>query len=47
MKTVSESEIMMGTMDEKIYSEAKGIEIPIQNLFDECLSFISVNDFNI
>ncbi len=47
MKTVSESEMMMGTVNEKIYSEAKGIEIPIQNLFDECLNFISVNDFNV
>lgn len=47
MKTVSESEMMMGTMNEKIYSEIEGIEIPIQTLFEECLSFISVNDFNV
>ena len=46
MKTVSESEMMMNAMDEKIYSETQSIEIPIQTLFDECLNFISVNDFN-
>jgi hypothetical protein len=23
------------------------ISIPLQNLFDECLNFISVNDFNV
>jgi hypothetical protein len=25
----------------------KDISIPLQNLFDECLNFISVNDFNV
>jgi len=43
MKT---SESQMAHANEKITHEAKGIEIPIQTLFDECLNFISVNDFN-
>lgn len=27
--------------------ESKDISLPIQTLFDECLNFISVNDFNV
>lgn len=45
MKTVSESE-MMNSMEETNYAP-KGIEIPIQNLFDECLNFISITDFEV
>jgi hypothetical protein len=26
--------------------ESKDISMPLQTLFDECLSFISANDFN-
>ena len=47
MKTVSESEMMISKMDEENYLKVPDIEIPIQNLFDDCLKFISVNDFNI
>ena len=27
--------------------ESKDISIPLQTLFDECLNYISVNDFNV
>jgi hypothetical protein len=27
--------------------ESKDISLPLQTLFDECLNFISVNDFNV
>ncbi len=47
MKTVSESEMIMSKIDEKNSSKTPDIEIPIQNLFNDCLKFISVNDFNI
>lgn len=46
MKTISENE-MMHSEEEMIFSEERGIEIPIQTLFDECLNFISVTDFDI
>ncbi|MCM1339256.1 MAG: hypothetical protein NC191_06260 [Muribaculaceae bacterium] len=47
MKTVSESEMMMSKIDENNYSKTADIEIPIQNLFDECLKFISIEEFMI
>jgi hypothetical protein len=44
MKT---SENEMKQAEATNYPEANGIEIPLQTLFDECLNFISVSDFNI
>lgn len=45
---------MMRSMDiaeidlsEDLVMECMDVSVPIQNLFDECLNFISVNDFNV
>lgn len=49
-----QAETMMRTMDiaeielsEDILKEVQDVSIPLQTLFDECLNFISVNDFNV
>lgn len=42
-----QAEEMMNTMDiEDQYSKVD-VSIPLQNLFDECLNFIAMEDFNI
>ncbi len=42
-----QAEEMMNTMDiEDQYSKVD-VSIPLQNLFDECLNFISIENFNI
>ncbi|MBD5402430.1 hypothetical protein HDR58_06480 [bacterium] len=50
----TQTEAMMRSMNivnfslsAEILAEESGIARPIQTLFDECLNFISVNDFNI
>lgn len=43
-----QAEEMMNTMDiENQYSSKVDVSIPLQNLFDECLNFISMEDFDI
>lgn len=47
-----QAESMMRTMDiaeidlsDEVLRDVQDISVPIQALFDECLNFISVNDF--
>ena len=47
-----QAESMMRTMDiaeidlsDEVLRDVQDISVPIQTLFDECLNFISVNDF--
>lgn len=35
------------TLDTDVSLEIRDVSIPLQELFDECLNFISVNDFNL
>lgn len=41
----TQAEVMMSTMEFEDVSA--DISIPLQTLFDECLNFISVNDFSV
>lgn len=50
----TQAEVMMNTMEieefelsEDVSLELVDLSKPLQNLFDECLNFISVNDFNV
>lgn len=52
--TTTQAEVMINTMEvekydlvEDAYLGFMDLSEPIHNLFDECLNFISVNDFNI
>lgn len=49
-----QAEVMMRSMaiaeielSEDILGEVQDVSVPLQTLFDECLNFISVNDFNV
>ena len=42
-----QTEEMMSTMDIEERYRNVDVSIPLQKLFDECLNFISVDDFNI
>lgn len=46
MKT-KQTEEMMSAMDIEEQYRNVDVSIPLQKLFDECLNFISVDDFNI
>ena len=52
--TTTQAEVMINTMEVAKYELAEDVSLefmdlsePIHNLFDECLNFMSVNDFNI
>lgn len=43
----TQADLMVASMEvSRVESREADISKPIQTLFDECLSFISVNDFN-
>lgn len=43
-----QAEVMINTMEvEDVSLDFVDVSEPLQHLFDECLNFISVNDFNI
>ncbi|MBQ8459482.1 hypothetical protein IJ541_05200 [bacterium] len=43
----TQAETMIASMDWRDNSNETDISMPLQTLFDECLNFISVNDFNL
>lgn len=44
----TQAEAMSASMEiTRTETMAVDISLPLQNLFDECLNFISVNDFNV